>query len=315
MSELNKEVNSEEVAKTVDIDTLYGQIALNEKDKTKAENIVQEINISFIDEFDNHPFYVKDDEDMEKLIDSIRENGVLIPAFVRPKGKGRFELISGHRRKHAVEKLGQKTLKCIVSNCDDDTATIMMVDSNIHRSTILPSEKAHAYKMRYDAMKHQGKSSACATPLHKSREIMAQEVGESHEQIRKYIRLNELVPELLQLVDDGLMGMRPAVELSYLDEDAQRDLVDAIDLDQATPSHAQAIRLRKYFNDGLLTTEIINEIMEEEKPNQKSRFSITSDKLEKHLPKGMPRSKIEKYVITAVEYYTKHVRNKENMER
>lgn len=230
---------------------------------------LQDISLNLLDDFPNHPFKVRDDEDMLKLTESITERGVLVPAIVRPKADGRYELISGHRRKRASEYADKKTLRCIVSDLDDDAATIIMVDSNIQRSNILPSEKAFAYKMRLEAMNRQGKRtdltlSPLGTKLNSGNEL-AENVGESRNQIYRYIRLTNLVPELLEMVDEGRIKMRPAVEISYLDEDAQRDLVDAIDLEECTPSHAQTIKMRKFFEDGKLSTDVITSIMQEEK--------------------------------------------------
>ena len=242
-----------------------------ERDEAKLSKI-RDIPLEEIDDFPDHPFQVREDEDMFQLVESIKERGVITPATVRQKEDGRYELISGHRRKRACELAGFETLRCEVVDLDRDEATILMVESNFQRSQILPSEKAHAYKMRLDAMKRQaGRPSKnnSATLLQNfggktTREIIAAESGESHEQVRKYIRLTNLVPELLEFVDEGRIKMRPAVELSYLNEDCQRDLVDEIDLNDCTPSHDQAIRMRKFFEEGKLTTEAISAIMSEE---------------------------------------------------
>lgn len=244
------------------------------RDEAKLARI-RDIPIELIDSFPDHPFKVRDDEDMTQLVESIKERGVITPATVRPKGDGRYELVSGHRRKRACELAGMDTLRCEVVELTRDEATILMVESNFQRSQILPSEKAFAYKMRLEAMKRRaGRPSKnnSATVLQDyegktSREILAAESGESHEQVRKFIRLTNLVPELLQFVDEGRIKMRPAVELSYLDEDCQRDVVDEIDMTDSTPSHDQTIRMRKFFEEGKLTTEVIQAIMEEEKPN------------------------------------------------
>ena len=225
-----------------------------ERDDAKLAKI-RDIPLTEIDNFPDHPFKVRDDEDMLQLVESVKERGVITPATVRQKEDGRYELVSGHRRKRACELAGFETLRCEVVDLDRDAATILMVESNYQRSQILPSEKAFAYKMRLEAMKRQaGRPSKenGATVLHnyegrKSREILAEEAGESHEQVRKYIRLTNLVPELLDLVDEGRIKMRPAVELPYLDEDSQRAVVDEIDLNQCTPSHDQTIRMRKFF--------------------------------------------------------------------
>lgn len=250
-----------------------------ERDEAKLSKI-RDIPLEEIDDFPDHPFKVREDEDMFQLVESIKERGVITPATVRQKEDGRYELISGHRRKKACELAGFETLRCEVVDLDRDEATILMVESNFQRSQILPSEKAHAYKMRLDAMKRQAgrpsKENGATVLPHlqgrKSREILAAESGESHEQIRKYVRLTNLVPELLEFVDEGRIKMRPAVELSYLNEDCQRDLVDEIDLNDCTPSHDQAIRMRKFFEEGKLTTEAISAIMSEEKPNQREKI-------------------------------------------
>lgn len=272
---------------------------------------LQDIPLNLLDDFPNHPFKVRDDEDMLKLTESITERGVLFPAIVRPKENGRYELISGHRRKRASEYADKKTLRCIVSDLDDDAATIIMVDSNIQRSNILPSEKAFAYKMRLDAMNRQGKrSDLTSTPVvskFRTNEELAEQVGESREQIRRYIRLTNLVPELLEMVDEGRIKMRPAVEISYLDEDAQRDLVDAIDLEECTPSHAQTIKMRKFFEDGKLSTDVITSIMQEEKPNQREKLIIPNKAVEKYIPKSVPLEKRQDYVFRALEHYGKYL--------
>lgn len=271
---------------------------------------LQDIPLNLLDDFPNHPFKVRDDEDMLKLTESITERGVLVPAIVRPKGDGRYELISGHRRKRASEYADKKTLRCIVSDLDDDAATIIMVDSNIQRSNILPSEKAFAYKMRLDAMNRQGKrTDLTSVPVGQkfSREKLSEQVGDSQTQIQRYIRLTNLVPELLEMVDEGRIKMRPAVEISYLDEDAQRDLVDAIDLEECTPSHAQTIKMRKFFEDGKLSTDVITTIMQEEKPNQREKLIIPNKAVEKYIPKSVPLEKRQDYVFKALEHYGKYL--------
>lgn len=271
---------------------------------------LQDIPLNLLDDFPNHPFKVRDDEDMLKLTESITERGVLVPAIVRPKADGRYELISGHRRKRASEYADKKTLRCIVSDLDDDAATIIMVDSNIQRSNILPSEKAFAYKMRLDAMNRQGKrTDLTSVPAGQkfSREKLSEQVGDSQTQIQRYIRLTNLVPELLEMVDEGRIKMRPAVEISYLDEDAQRDLVDAIDLEECTPSHAQTIKMRKFFEDGKLSTDVITSIMQEEKPNQREKLIIPNKAVEKYIPKSVPLEKRQDYVFKALEHYSKYL--------
>ena len=257
------------------LDELFSSQA--ERDEAKLSKI-RDIPLSEIDDFPDHPFKVREDEDMFQLVESIKERGVITPATVRQKDDGRYELISGHRRKKACELAGFETLRCEVVELDRDEATILMVESNFQRSQILPSEKAYAYKMRLEAMNRQGKrTDLTSTPVVsklRTNEELSVEVGESREQIRRYIRLTYLVPELLEFVDEGKMKMRPAVELSYLNEDCQRDLVDEIDLNDCTPSHAQAIRMRKFFEEGKLTPESIQAIMSEEKPNQREKFVL-----------------------------------------
>ena len=288
-----------------------------ERDEAKLSKI-RDIPLEEIDDFPDHPFQVREDEDMFQLVESIKERGVITPATVRQKEDGRYELISGHRRKRACELAGFETLRCEVVDLDRDEATILMVESNFQRSQILPSEKAHAYKMRLDAMKRQaGRPSKnnSATVLQNfggktTREIIAAESGESHEQVRKYIRLTNLVPELLEFVDEGRIKMRPAVELSYLNEDCQRDLVDEIDLNECTPSHDQAIRMRKFFEEGKLTTEAISAIMSEEKPNQREKIVLRGDRVRSLIPKNIPINQTEEYVCKALEHYNRFLRNR-----
>ena len=288
-----------------------------ERDEAKLSKI-RDIPLEEIDDFPDHPFQVREDEDMFQLVESIKERGVITPATVRQKEDGRYELISGHRRKRACELAGFETLRCEVVDLDRDEATILMVESNFQRSQILPSEKAHAYKMRLDAMKRQAgrpsKENGATVLPHlqgkKSREILAAESGESHEQIRKYIRLTNLVPELLEFVDEGRIKMRPAVGLSYLNEDCQRDLVDEIDLNDCTPSHDQAIRMRKFFEEGKLTTEAISAIMSEEKPNQREKIVLRGDRVRSLIPKNIPINQTEEYVCKALEHYNKFLRNR-----
>ena len=288
-----------------------------ERDDAKLAKI-RDIPLTEIDNFPDHPFKVRDDEDMLQLVESGKERGVITPATVRQKEDGRYELVSGHRRKRACELAGFETLRCEVVDLDRDAATILMVESNYQRSQILPSEKAFAYKMRLEAMKRQaGRPSKenGATVLHnyegrKSREILAEEAGESHEQVRKYIRLTNLVPELLDLVDEGRIKMRPAVELSYLDEDSQRDVVEEIDLNQCTPSHDQTIRMRKFFSEGKLTPEVVSAIMCEEKPNQREKIILRGDKVRSLIPKNIPISQTEDYVLKALEHYSRFLRQR-----
>lgn len=284
-----------------------------QRDEEKLAKI-RDIPLTEIDDFPNHPFKVRDDEDMEQLVESIKERGVITPATVRQKEDGRYELISGHRRKRACERAGFETLRCEVVDLSRDEATILMVESNYQRSQILPSEKAFAYKMRLEAMNRQGQrtdltSSPLGTKLRAADEL-AQECGDSRNQIHRYIRLTNLVPELLDYVDEGRIKMRPAVELSYLDEDSQRDVVDEIDLNDATPSHDQTIRMRKFFDDGKLTTEAIQAIMSEEKPNQKEKIVLRGDRVRKLIPRNIPISQTEDFVCKALEHYNKFLKQR-----
>lgn len=257
---------------------------------------------------------MRDDEDMAQLIESIKERGVITPATVRQKEDGRYELISGHRRKRACELAGFDTLRCEVVELNRDEATILMVESNYQRSQILPSEKAYAYKMRLEAMKRQAgrpsKDNLVPVGQNFSREELATQSGESQTQIQRYIRLTNLVPELLEYVDEGRIKMRPAVELSFLDEDSQRDVVDEIDLNDATPSHDQTIRMRKFFEEGKLTTEAIQAIMSEEKPNQREKIVLRGDRVRQLIPKNIPISQTEDFVCKALEHYNKFLRSR-----
>ena len=276
---------------------------------------IRDIPIEQIDDFPDHPYKVRDDEDMMQLVASIRDRGVITPATVRQKEDGRYELISGHRRKRASEIAGFETLRCEVVELDRDEATILMVESNLQRSQILPSEKAFAYKMRLEAMKRQGqRTDLTSVPMAQksktSRELLAEQVGESQDQIRRFIRLTELVPELLDFVDEGKIKMRPAVELSYLNEECQRDVVDEIDINDCTPSHDQTIRMRKMFEEGKLTPEAIQAIMSERKPNQREKIVIRGDRVRQLIPKNIPISQTENFVCKALEHYTAFLRKR-----
>lgn len=276
---------------------------------------IRDIPLELIDDFPDHPFKVRDDEDMMQLVESVKERGVITPATVRQKEDGRYELVSGHRRKRACELAGFETLRSEIVDLNRDEATILMVESNFQRSEILPSEKAFAYKMRLEAMKRQAgrprkeNVSPVGTNLRTDEQI-AQETGDSRNQIHRYVRLTNLVPELLEFVDEGRIKMRPAVELSYLDEDCQRDVVDEIDLNDATPSHDQTIRMRKLFNEGNLTTEAIHAVMSEEKPNQKEKIVLRGDRVRQLIPKNISVSQTEDFVCKALEHYNKFLRNR-----
>ena len=288
-----------------------------ERDDAKLAKI-RDIPLTEIDNFPDHPFKVRDDEDMLQLVESVKERGVITPATVRQKEDGRYELVSGHRRKRACELAGFEALRCEVVDLDRDAATVLMVESNYQRSQILPSEKAFAYKMRLEAMKRQAgrPSKENASPLAtnfaqgRSDTELGEQVGESKDQVRRYIRLTNLVPELLDLVDEGKIKMRPGVELSYLDEDSQRAVVDEIDLNQCTPSHDQTIRMRKFFTDGKLTPEVVSAIMGEEKPNQREKIVLRGDKVRSLIPKNIPVSQTEDYVVKALEHYSRFLRQR-----
>lgn len=297
------------------LDDLFTTQAQREEERLSK---IRDIPLELIDDFPDHPFKVRDDEDMQQLVESIKERGVITPATVRQKEDGRYELVSGHRRKRASELAGFETLRCEVVDLNRDEATILMVESNFQRSEILPSEKAFAYKMRLEAMKRQAgrPSKENGVPVGhnsivgKSREILASESQDSNTQIQRYVRLTNLVPELLEFVDEGRIKMRPAVELSYLDEDCQRDVVDEIDMNDATPSHDQTIRMRKFFDEGKLTTEAIQAIMSEEKPNQKEKIVLRGDRVRQLIPKNIPVSQTEDFVCKALEHYNKFLRNR-----
>lgn len=293
------------------LDDLFTTQAQREEEKLSK---IRDIPLGLIDDFPDHPFKVRDDEDMLQLIESIRDRGVITPATVRQKEDGRYELISGHRRKRACELAGFQTLRCEVVDLSRDEATILMVESNFQRSQILPSEKAFAYKMRLDAMKRQAgrprKNNLVPVGQNYSREELASQSGESQTQIQRYIRLTYLVPELLEFVDQGRIKMRSAVELSYLDEDCQRDIVDEIDMNDATPSHDQTIRMRKFFEEGKLITEVIQAIMSEEKPNQKEKITLSMDRVEKFIPKSIKISQREDFICKALEHYNKYLRQR-----
>ena len=297
-----------------------------ETDESRAEaalSKIRDIPLAEIDEFPDHPFKVLMDEDMEQLVDSVRRSGVMTPATVRQKEDGRYELISGHRRKKACELAGLETLKCEVKELTRDEAIIVMVESNLQRTTILPSEKAFAYKMRLEAMKRQagrptkdnyspvGNNSDFAT----SSDELAEKVGESKNQIFRYIRLTALVPEILQMVDERQIAFRPAVELSYLTEGQQYTLLEAMEYNDATPSLAQAIKMKKFMQEGKLTNEVIQSIMQEEKPNQKEKPAFKDERITKLIPKSIPRGQETDFVVKALEFYNRHLQRSKDRER
>lgn len=306
-----------------------GMTALDElfmNDKERAENKLPkifDIPLSEIDDFPGHPYRVLDDEDMQNLMESIKDRGVITPAMVRKKDDGRYEMISGHRRKHASERLGLETLRCEVVEVSRDEAIILMVDSNSQRSEIAPSDKGKAYKMKLEAIKRQQGERTDLTSVPSgqklngktSREILAENSEDSNTQIQRYIRLTNLVPELQDFVDKGQMKMRPAVELSYLDEETQRDIVDRIDETEAFPSHDQAIRIRKAYEAGEIDYDKVRDIMAEEKPNQKPKFKFSFDRLKPYIPKDYSDSKAEDYVIKALEFYQKYLKKQREQAR
>ena len=298
---------------------------LFQTDESRAEaalSKIRDIPISEIDEFPDHPFKVLMDEDMEQLVESIKRNGVMTPATVRLKEDGRYELISGHRRKKACELAGLDTLKCEVKEFSRDEAIIVMVESNLQRTTILPSEKAFAYKMRLEAMNRQGKrTDLTCSPMgnklqgKKSSDELAEKVGESKNQIFRYIRLTELVPEILQMVDERQIAFRPAVEISYLSEEQQYTLLEAMEYNDATPSLAQAIKMKKYMQEGKLTDGVISSIMEEEKPNQRKKPAFRDERITKLIPKSVPKGKESDFVVKALEFYNRHLQRSKAQER
>ena len=281
----------------------------------KNQEYVKNISIYEITDFPNHPFKVKMDDKMLETIESVRDHGVLVPALVREKPMGGYEMISGHRRKMASELAGKETMPCIVRNLSDDQAVIVMVDSNLQREEILPSEKAFAYKMKLEAMNRQGKrTDLTSTPLvskFRTNEILAQEAGESRETIRRYIRLTELIPEILEMVDDKKISMRPEVELSYLTKEEQEILYDTMESEACTPSHAQAIKIRKFSAEGRLNEDVLLSIMAEEKPNQVEQWKIPKNRLKKYFPSGTTQQKMEETIIKALELYRKREKSRE----
>ena len=285
-----------------------------ERDNAKLEKVI-DINLNDIDDFPNHPFKVIQNEEMEQMRDSIKENGVLVPALVRPKADGRYEMISGHRRKFASSLAQQETLPCIVRNLSDDEAIIIMVDSNMQREEILPSEKAFAYKMKLEAISHQGKrtdlTSCQVGEKFRSDNLLAEKSEDSARQIQRYIRLTELIPELLDMVDEKKIAFNPAVEISYLTEDEQYILLDCIEYNVATPSHAQAIALKKMSQEGTLTEDSVDDIMAQEKPNQIPKMKFNAERIRSVLPKNIEDNKIEDYVVSAISFYEKHLRQKQ----
>lgn len=303
--------------------TAYDDLFQTDESREEASlSKIRDLPIAEIDEFPDHPFKVLMDEDMEQLVDSIKRNGVMTPATVRLKEDGRYELISGHRRKAACELAGLETLKCEVKELSRDEAIIIMVESNLQRSTILPSEKAFAYKMRLEAMNRQGeRTDLTSSPLDNklkgttSAQQVSQKSGDSQPQIYRYIRLAELVPEILQMVDERQIAFRPAVEISYLIEEQQYSLLEAMEYSDATPSLAQAIKMKKFHQDGKLSTEVIQSIMQEEKPNQKEKPAFRDERITKLIPKNVPRGQESDFVVKALEHYNRHLQRQRGQER
>ena len=293
-----------------------------ETDESRAEaalSKIRDIPLAEIDEFPDHPFKVLMDEDMEQLVDSVRRSGVMTPATVRQKEDGRYELISGHRRKKACELAGLETLKCEVKELTRDEAIIVMVESNLQRTTILPSEKAFAYKMRLEAMNRQGQRSDLTSCQVGSKLSSASEVakksGDSERQVFRFVRLTELVPEILMMVDERRIALNPAVELSYLTEGQQYTLLEAMEYNDATPSLAQAIKMKKFMQEGKLTNEVIQSIMQEEKPNQKEKPAFKDERITKLIPKSIPRGQETDFVVKALEFYNRHLQRSKDRER
>ena len=304
--------------------TAYDDLFQTDESRAEAKlSKIRDIPLSQIDEFPDHPFKVLMDEDMEQLVDSIKRNGVMTPATVRLKEDGRYELVSGHRRKKACELAGLETLKCEVKELTRDEAIIVMVESNLQRSTILPSEKAFAYKMRLEAMKRQAgrPTKENYSPMGNNLEFatssdeLADKVGESKNQIFRFIRLTELVPEILQMVDERQIAFRPAVEISYLNEEQQYTLLEAMSYNDATPSLAQAIKMKKFMQEGKLTGEVIQSIMEEEKPNQREKPAFRDERITKLIPKSVPKGQEADFVVKALEFYNRHLQRNKAQER
>lgn len=295
--------------------TGYDEMFMN--DQERAENRLPkifDIPVTEIDDFPDHPFKVRLDEDMEQLIESVKNRGVITPITLRRKEDGRYEIVSGHRRRKACELAGLATVPAEIKELTRDEAIILMVESNLQRSVILPSEKAFSYKMRLEAMKRQGqRTDLTSSPVgmksdgKQSLDIIGGAVGDSRNQVHRYIRLTELAPELLDLVDEGKIAMRPAVELSYLNDEEQQDLLPAMELADATPSHAQAIKMRQFSQDGKLTPEVIESIMCEEKPNQKEKVSIRYEDARKYIPSSVPYKDTGAFILKALEYYHRHL--------
>ena len=294
-------------------------------DESRAEAQLEKVvtlNPADISDFPNHPFKVKQDEAMAEMADSVKQYGVLVPALVRPKADGGYEMVAGHRRKCAATLAGITEMPCIVRNLTDDEATIIMVDSNLQRETILPSEKAFAYKMKLEAIKRQGeRADLTSSPLDKklkgltSAQQVSQKSGDSQPQIYRYTRLTELIPPMLDMVDSGKIAFRPAVELSYLSKEQQQSLYDTMECEDCTPSLAQAIKMKEFSRDGKLTEEVILSIMQEEKPNQREKPAFRDERITRLIPKSIPRGQETDFVIRALEFYNRHLQRRRDQER
>lgn len=293
-------------------------------DESRAEAQLEKVvtlNPADISDFPNHPFKVKQDEAMAEMADSVKQYGVLVPALVRPKADGGYEMVAGHRRKCAATLAGITEMPCIVRNLTDDEATIIMVDSNLQRETILPSEKAFAYKMKLEAMKRQAGRPKNSAPLEpnlkgtRSNEELAANSPDSRSQIQRFIRLTELIPPMLDMVDNGKIAFRPAVELSYLSKEQQQSLYDTMECEDCTPSLAQAIKMKEFSRDGKLSTEVILSIMQEEKPNQREKLAFRDERITRLIPKSIPRGQETDFVIRALEFYNRHLQRRRDQER
>ena len=304
----------------ISVDSLF---TTQEERDTASQPRVREIPIDQIDDFPNHPFKVRMDDNMIEMAESVKQHGILVPAIVRPKEDGRYEMVAGHRRKLACTLIAKLQVPCIVRELTDEEATLIMVDSNLQREQLLPSEKAFAYKMRLDAMKRQGqRTDLTSVPVAQkltSRVELGKAVGESQDQVRRYIRLTSLIPEILDLVDNSVLkekdklqiALRPAVELSYLTQQEQHDLYDTMTTEDCTPSHVQAMKMRKFSEEGRLNMDVIFSIMQEEKPNQKEQFKIPKERISKYFAPGTPAQKIEDTIVKALDFYRKRQREQE----
>ena len=292
--------------------TGYAELFMTDEERKKQIlPHIEDIPLDQVDDFPDHPFKVRMDEDMQQLVESIKDRGLIHPLILRKKDDGRYEIVSGHRRKKACEIAGLQTVKAEVRDMTRDEAIIMMVESNLQRSVILPSEKAFSYKMRLEAMKRQGeRSDLTSVPVAQksktSRELLGNDVGESQDQVRRYIRLTELLPPILEMVDEGKIALRPAVEISYLTPREQEMLLEAMEYTQCTPSHAQAIRLRAFSKDGTLGPHVMENVMNEEKPNQKERISVRYEDVRKYIPSSVPYNKTSEYIMKALDFYQRY---------